>query len=107
MGAAKRASSVVVLAFAVGCVWRGLTTQDAWYRLTTALQSLYNVSFMPQDKIDGFLKSYEIFEQDFFSGSEEEVKNLLAYYGVLNHLCAIGDFEKMYLPPRIDPPGRV
>lgn len=98
----KQASSVVLLAFAYP-IWRGFTTQHAWYRFTTAMQSIYNVATMPQAQIEGFLKSYEIFEQDFFSGSDEEVQNLLAYYGVLNHLCAIGDFEKMYLPPRIDP----
>jgi len=27
---------------------------------------------------------------------------LAAYYGVLNHLCALGDVEKMYIPPLMD-----
>lgn len=28
--------------------------------------------------------------------------SLAAYYGVLNHLCALGDVEKMYIPPAIN-----
>jgi Methylase involved in ubiquinone/menaquinone biosynthesis len=31
---------------------------------------------------------------------QEKVGDCLkAYYGVLNHLCALGDVEKMYIPP--------
>lgn len=95
-------STVVVamvsyVAYKVG--WR----QHAYYRLWTATRAVRAVAGMSQEQVEGFLKSYEIFERESFDGSPEELKHLLNYYGVLNHLCAIGDYEKMYAPPRIDP----
>lgn len=40
-----------------------------------------------------------MFEKDQFVGEPGELDLLTDYYSVLNHLCAIGNFEKMYLPP--------
>merc|ERR1719221_2550065 len=51
---------------------------------------------MPTEKLERFLLSYSMFEKDQFVG---ELGLLTDYYSVLNHLCAIGNFEKMYLPP--------
>eukprot|EP00443_Scrippsiella_acuminata_P000022 CAMPEP_0115257822 /NCGR_PEP_ID=MMETSP0270-20121206/46973_1 /TAXON_ID=71861 /ORGANISM="Scrippsiella trochoidea, Strain CCMP3099" /LENGTH=313 /DNA_ID=CAMNT_0002673545 /DNA_START=223 /DNA_END=1164 /DNA_ORIENTATION=- len=57
---------------------------------------------MPHDKLERFLLSYRMFEMDQFTGAPSEVDLLTDYYSVLNHLCAIGNFEKMYLPPYLD-----
>lgn len=57
--------------------------------------------------------SYEIYELDWAQPEVMEAKygadyhvgvseHLAAYYSVLNHLCAIGEVEKMYIPPVID-----
>ncbi len=70
------------------------------YRLTTAFCALKALYRLPSEKLDAFLKSYEMFDKDGVGDNEE--KNIMNYYGVLNHLCAVGEVEKMYIPPTID-----
>jgi sterol 24-C-methyltransferase len=83
------------------------------YRLSTILKSLKTLYTLPPEKIDAFLSSYEIYDHDW--RNEEELitkmgvdyyrkvnKKLVDYYSVLNHLCAIGQVEKMYIPPALD-----
>lgn len=42
-------------------------------------------------------------QQALGANYQEKVGDCLkAYYGVLNHLCALGDVEKMYIPPWMD-----
>jgi sterol 24-C-methyltransferase len=83
------------------------------YRLLTVLKSLKTLYTLPQDKIDAFLNSYDIYDHDWADEEEliqnmgadyyEQVKKkLVDYYSVLNHLCAIGQVEKMYIPPAMD-----
>jgi sterol 24-C-methyltransferase len=68
---------------------------------------------LPQEKLDAFLQSYDIYDHDWqnreemiraFGADYESViqQKLVDYYSVLNHLCAIGQVEKMYIPPAID-----
>lgn len=84
-----------------------------WYRLSTVLRSFKTLYSLPQEKIDAFMNSYEIYDHDW--ANEEELiakmgkdyytkvqKKLVDYYCVLNHLCAIGQVEKMYIPPAMD-----
>ncbi|KAL6231904.1 hypothetical protein BDW75DRAFT_218993 [Aspergillus navahoensis] len=61
-------------------------------------------------QVDDFMASYVIYNLDW-SDEKQMVEALgedyqrkvgdclQAYYGVLNHLCALGDVEKMYIPP--------
>lgn len=59
------------------------------------------------------MRAYDIYDCDWVQGQAvkardniayEDVKqNLLDWYGVINHLCAFCDVEKMYIPPTIDP----
>jgi sterol 24-C-methyltransferase len=83
------------------------------YRVSTILKSFKTLYTLPQEKIDAFLNSYNIFDHDW--ASEEELKRdmgpdyynqvqkkLVDYYSVLNHLCAVGSVEKMYIPPIMD-----
>lgn len=83
------------------------------YRLGTMLKSLKALYTLPQEKIDAFLNSYDIYDHDWVNeeqlvekmGSDyytQVKKKLVDYYSVLNHLCAIGQVEKMYIPPAID-----
>ena len=83
------------------------------YRISTALRSIKTLYSLPQEKIDAFLNSYVIYDHDW---SNEEAlieelgkdyysqvqKKLVDYYSVLNHLLAVGQVEKMYIPPTID-----
>jgi sterol 24-C-methyltransferase len=70
------------------------------YRLKTALRSLIAIYRLPQKQIDAFLHSYESFNKE--TPDENEEINIANYYAVLNHLCALGEVEKMYIPPVMD-----
>lgn len=69
----------------------------------------YLLHLTPQ-QVDDFMASYVIYNLDWNdehqmietlgANYEEKVGECLrAYYGVLNHLCALGQVEKMYIPP--------
>jgi sterol 24-C-methyltransferase len=83
------------------------------YRMSTVLKSLKTLYTLPREKIDAFLDSYDIYDHDWANEEElvrkmgpdyyHRVRNkLINYYSVLNHLCAIGQVEKMYIPPLMD-----
>lgn len=83
------------------------------YRLGTMLKSFKTLYTLPQDKVDAFLNSYNIYEHDWADEKQliekmgadyykEIKKKLVDYYSVLNHLCAVGQVEKMYIPPAMD-----
>jgi len=54
---------------------------------------------MPPEKVQSFLASYSLFDQD--SVDQENEHKIADYYGILNYLCSIGDVEKMYMPPNM------
>jgi sterol 24-C-methyltransferase len=77
------------------------------------LRSFKTLYSLPPEKIDAFLGSYDIYDHDWVDEKQliEKMgkdyyatiqKKLVDYYCVLNHLCAIGQVEKMYIPPAID-----
>ena len=72
------------------------------YRFPTAWRSLRYLYALPPDKLAAFLDSYSLFERDNVGDARGSEKQLRDYYGVLNHLCAIGEVEKMYIPPLLD-----
>jgi len=60
---------------------------------------------MPKEQVDAFMNSYELFEQETMNenkGPEHSHQMIRNYYAVINYLCAIGEVEKMYIPPTID-----
>lgn len=76
----------------------------------TSFKYLYDLT--PQ-QVDDFMASYLIYNLDW--ADEEQMIGALgphyrkkvgeclrSYYGVMNHLCALGDVEKMYIPPFMD-----
>src|SRR5262249_18266894 len=82
------------------------------YRLSTiwnSLKALYKIS---PKQVDNFIKSYDIYHCDWVDGQamvdskviEYSVvkEKVLDYYSTLNHLCALGQVEKMYIPPALD-----
>ena len=84
-----------------------------FYRLSTILKSFKTLYTLSPDKMNSFLSSYEIYDHDW--ANEEKLiramgvdyynimkKKIVDYYSVLNHLCAIGQVEKMYIPPAMD-----
>mmetsp|Transcript_28974 Transcript_28974/g.73530 ORF Transcript_28974/g.73530 Transcript_28974/m.73530 type:complete len:362 (+) Transcript_28974:98-1183(+) len=96
--------SLVVLAVAAALGCSGFLQQGPgvlYYRATTTLTALYALIMMPQETVDGFIKSFELFAKEKYS-SEEDAEQILNYYTVINHLCALGEVEKMYIPPVMD-----
>lgn len=78
-----------------------------WKTFCTSFRYLQNLN---AKQVDDFMASYIIYNLDrsneqqmqavLGTNYQEKVGNCLkAYYGVINHLCALGDVEKMYIPP--------
>lgn len=83
------------------------------YRLSTVINAFKALYTLPPEKVDAFLNSYEIYNhdwvdekqliQDMGTGYVKQVQQkLVDYYSVLNHLCTLGQVEKMYIPPAMD-----
>lgn len=83
------------------------------YRLSTIFKSFKALYSLSPETVRAFVDSYDIYHYDW--EKEEELiskfgadyyknvkKCLLDYYSVLNHLCAIGQVEKMYIPAAMD-----
>ncbi len=75
-----------------------------------AIKALY---FLPKEKVEAFVNSYNVYNYDWADkkrmiqelGPDYEAKikkGVLTWYEVINHLCAIGVVEKMYIPPTLD-----
>lgn len=89
-------------------------TKSSPKRSTTFWRSFkYLLDLTPQ-QVDDFMASYVIYNLDWADevgmraalgpNYADRVGDCLrAYYGVLNHLCALGEVEKMYIPPLMDP----
>ncbi|KAI0869963.1 S-adenosyl-L-methionine-dependent methyltransferase [Hypoxylon argillaceum] len=79
-------------------------------RLKTFLKAFKHIRDLSPQQVDDFMASYEIYNLDW---ADEEAmvaafgpdyqqrvgRCLAAYYSVINHLCSLGDVEKMYIPP--------
>jgi sterol 24-C-methyltransferase len=88
------------------------------YRLSTVFKSIKILYTLPKDKVDAFLNSYSVYDYDWDDEKkliedmgpnykQEVQKRLVDWYYVLNHLCSIGQVEKMYIPPAIDPSASI
>jgi sterol 24-C-methyltransferase len=74
------------------------------YQVTTRLRALYSLFNLSPEALDAYLRAYMLFERDWSTyddGRREEY--LVDYYKVINILCALGNVEKMYMPPLLDP----
>lgn len=83
------------------------------YRLSTIFKSLKTLYTLPQEKIDAFIDSYSVYDLDWANEDEliekmgpnyykQVQQKIVDWYCVINHLCAIGQVEKMYIPPAMD-----
>lgn len=82
-------------------------------RVKTFTKSFNYLRSLSKEQVDDFMASYVIYSLDWADeakmietlGPDYQKKmgdSLATYYGVLNHLCALGDVEKMYIPPAIN-----
>lgn len=82
------------------------------YRISTIFEAVKFLRKLTPEQVDEFIKSAEIYDCDWVNNQAmkgdrpiayAEVKqNILTWYNVLNYLCAIGEVEKMYMPPCMD-----
>jgi sterol 24-C-methyltransferase len=79
-------------------------------RVKTFRQAWKYVYDLTPQEVDDFMASYVIYNLDWADEDamiaalgpdyrDKVGECLRSYYGVLNHLCALGDVEKMYIPP--------
>ncbi|KAK3067516.1 hypothetical protein LTR53_015571 [Teratosphaeriaceae sp. CCFEE 6253] len=84
-----------------------------YQRVSTALRSFSVLRNLTPEQVDNFMASYVIYDLDWADEAQmiavlgpdyqKKVGQCLSdYYAVLNHLCAIGELEKMYVPPILD-----
>lgn len=82
-------------------------------RFKTFLKAFKHIRDLSPQQVDDFMASYEIYNLDwadedamvaaFGTNYQQHVgRCLTAYYSVINHLCSLGDVEKMYIPPLMD-----
>ena len=82
-------------------------------RVETALRSFRILKGLTAEQVDNFMSSYVIYNLDWADEKmmaetlgpdfQKKVGECLRdYYSVLNHMCAIGELEKMYIPPAMD-----
>lgn len=82
-------------------------------RVKTFAKAFKYLRDLTPQQVDDFMASYVIYNLDWADETQmidvlgpdyqKKVGDCLkAYYGVLNHLCALGDVEKMYIPPAMD-----
>jgi len=102
MGSCTTFLAVLVALLSGLCAYCGMTPAVAWYRLSTSALSVYALLTLPKEHVDDFLESYKLFEQEMITGTAKEHAQIVDYYKVVNHLCAIGEVEKMYIPPVMD-----
>ncbi len=67
--------------------------------MARAFRSLYGLQAR---EVDAFMESYALFDGDWSKDNGKRESHIVDYYRVLNHLCALGNVEKMYIPPLID-----
>ncbi|MCJ1331813.1 hypothetical protein MMC10_008505 [Thelotrema lepadinum] len=83
-------------------------------RVEIAARSFRVLKNLTPEQVDRFMDSYIIYDLDWADEKtmietlgpdyQNRVGQCLSdYYCILNHMCAIGDLEKMYIPPLMDP----
>jgi len=84
-----------------------------FYRVSTIIRSIKTLYTLSPEKVRAFVESYDVYNYDWKNEEElirsfgasyykEIKKRIIDFYSVLNHLCAIGQIEKMYIPAAMD-----
>src|SRR3990167_81701 len=89
-----------------------LKANSPLYRLSTMCNAFKTIYKLSPKEVDDFISAYDIFACDWVDGKAvkdaENVsyslvkENVITWYSLLNHLCALGQVEKMYIPPTMD-----
>lgn len=88
--------------------------QFFFHRIGTFWRSFRAIYKLSPEKVDAFVKSFDVFNYDWKDETKlkedfgEEYyqivhKKLCDYYSVTSLVCSLGSVEKMYIPPIVDP----
>merc|ERR1712048_325690 len=108
---AMKAGSNFCTAFAVvlaaGALYKGPKgVRNLAYQSSQAYEAVKVLWSIPEEDYKDFLDSFKVFNKDtlsFYENSTDDFKQVRSYYRVLNRLCTLGNVEKMYIPPIMDP----
>jgi len=70
-------------------------------RQVSYCRELHALCSLPQEDVDAFFRSHEVMGQERINTREDEDR-VVDWYRVLNHFCALGSVEKMYIAPVLD-----
>jgi sterol 24-C-methyltransferase len=76
------------------------------YQTGQAYEAVKVLWSIPEEDYNDFLDSFKVFSKDtlsFYDNPTDDFMQVRSYYKVLNRLCTLGNVEKMYIPPIIDP----
>jgi len=94
---------VLLAAAAVGAAgWWEISFPQMWYRFSTMIIAFKALYSLPEEKVTAFLKSYDLFDMEKMTNKGKHAELTVGYYQVVNHLCSVGEVEKMYIPPIMD-----
>lgn len=81
-----------------------MNIRESFYRTRTAWRAFWALHRLKPEQVQNYLDAFEIFRHDWKDQPYDErvSKSIVDYYTVINHLCALGQVEKMYIPPAID-----
>eukprot|EP01091_Cochliopodium_minus_P000682 TRINITY_DN1059_c1_g1_i3.p1 TRINITY_DN1059_c1_g1~~TRINITY_DN1059_c1_g1_i3.p1 ORF type:complete len:271 (-),score=64.95 TRINITY_DN1059_c1_g1_i3:28-840(-) len=69
-------------------------------RILTAISAFWKLYKLEEKELESFMNSYALFDNETVTNNDSKIVD---YYSVLNQLCALGEVEKMYIPPNLDP----
>lgn len=81
--------------------WLYINISNPQSRISNLITAFKRLYYMKDDDVKRFMKSYELFANEKVTDDTENL--IIDYYNVLNSLCALGEVEKMYIPPVMDP----
>lgn len=79
-----------------------ISLRDFRHRVYNAGQAFYKLATLPIEDWDAYYKSLEVIAKPQIENANDE-RLIGAWYKVVNLFCDLGNLEKMYLPPVIDP----
>jgi sterol 24-C-methyltransferase len=91
----------VLVVIGILTAWLAFQSKNPKSRIFSIAHAFKALYYIKQEDVDRFMKSYELFSEDKVSSNNEKL--IIDYYNVLNYLCALGEVEKMYIPPVMDP----
>lgn len=88
------------------------------HRVKTQIRSMRILKNLTPKQVDNFMASYIIYSLDWADENamqealgpdcQQRVGECLQdWYGIVNHMCSLGEVEKMYIPPYLQPGASV